>query len=100
MPKQLNMSKERQCCVCRDATQSNVRGWKEGQKTILGLNITIYRKTASGRQLKTSRKVTVCEKCFMEAISAGLDSLEGKKLAASLFNVSGDVYGFMIEGSN
>lgn len=100
MPEQLNMPKERQCYVCRDTAQSNVRGWKEGQKTILGLNVTIYRKTAGGRQLKTSRKVTVCEKCFMEAISAGIDTPEGKKLAAALFGVSGDVYGFMIEGSN
>lgn len=89
----------RVCCACNAAAPRNVKAVDPRQPSIVGLNITIYRRTKAGRQLRTTKTVMVCESCLSLALASltGAHSPKASLLASALFGAVARLYNAMCE---
>lgn len=91
-------SRERVCEICRDRAPYNSKTFKADQPVILAINVTIYRRTRRGRQLATSKRVQICERCAVRAVGSPIASTEeGLSFGESLFARIGDLYRRMVD---
>lgn len=89
----------RKCVVCGGEAPHNQKPFGKDQLSILGLNVTIYRRTRVGRQLATSKGVQVCEPCVARIGAGGSTATrEGRRLCDALLAVILERYRRMVEG--
>lgn len=96
-PKQEKLVKPtRSCtvCGCEGSCGSKVMGEKE--PVILAVNMTVYRRTRRGRQLATSKRVRVCERCVIRAAASQGPTEEGAILGTALIARLWERYSAMV----
>lgn len=79
-------SRRRVCVVCEaDVPGRDPARMKPGQVPMLGLYVTIYRRSAKGRQLAGSGRILVCESCLMRIAAEGsTHRIAGRRLADAI----------------
>jgi hypothetical protein len=89
----------RTCSVCSAAIPEKIRRFDPRMPSILSLNVTIYRHTKAGAQLKTAKACMVCEDCLNSILASrsGKYDIKASLLATAIFGRISDCYNAMLE---